>query len=219
MLTHDDVTVPNAIEVFEKVKDTTVSHVGFKDIGLPFEKMRKLVDIMKKEEREVLFEAVSLTKEDCLQSVDTAVKLGVDYFIGGIYHRPILKLLRSNGIKYFPYVGRVVDHPCLLRGSIQDVVGDAREAAASGMDGINLLAYRYKGDVDRLMDSVKNAVDIPIIVAGDINSFERINQVVARGIWGFTIGSAIFEKKFSSSRSIADQITAVMAGVERTKEK
>jgi len=87
------------------------------------------------------------------------------------------------------------------------------------VDGINLLAYRYNGDVDHLMDSVKTAVDIPIIVAGDINSFERINKVVRWGVWGFTIGSAIFEKKFSTSRSIADQLTAVMAGVERTKEK
>ena len=218
MLTHDD--VPNAIEVFEEVKDTIVSLVGFKDIGLPFEKMRKLVNITKKEEeRDVLFEAVNLTKEGCLRSVDTAIKLGVDYFIGGIYLKPILKLLRSNGIKYFPYVGRVVGHPCLLRGSIQDVVGDARESAASGVDGINLLAYRYNGDVDRLMDSVKSAVDIPVIVAGDINSFERINKVVRRGVWGFTIGSAIFERKFSTSRSIADQLTAVMADVERAKEK
>ena len=219
MLTHYDVTVPNAIEVFEEVKDTIVSFVGFKDIGLPFEKMRKLVNIIKKEEKEVIFEAISLTKEGCLRSVDTAIKLGVDYFIGGIYLKSILKLLRSNGIKYFPYVGKVVDHPCLLRGSIQEVVDGAREAAASGVDGINLLAYRYSGDIDRLMDSIKSFVDTPLIVAGDINSFERINKVVRWGVWGFTIGSAIFERKFSNSRSIADQLTAVMAEIERTKRK
>ena len=158
--------------------------------------MRNLVNIIKGEGGKVFFESVNLSKEGYFRSVDTAIKLGIDYFIGGIYLKPVLRLLRSNGIKYFPYVGRVVGHPCLLRGSIEDVISDAREVAALGVDGINLLAYRYNGDVDRLMDSIKSAANIPIIVAGDINSFERIKKVVGLGVYGFTIGSAIFERKF-----------------------
>lgn len=219
MLTHHDVTVPNAVKVFEEVKDTSVSFVGFKDVGLPFKKMVNLVTLIKEEERKVFFEAVSLTKEGCIRSVDTAIKLGVDYFIGGVYIESILKMLRSNGIKYFPYVGRVVEHPCSLIGLIEDVVSDAREAAASGVDGINLLAYRYNGDVDHLMDSVKTAVDLPLIIAGAIDSFERIERVMRLGAWGFTIGSAIFERKLSQNISLADQIKAVMAEIEKKEEK
>jgi putative N-acetylmannosamine-6-phosphate epimerase len=107
----------------------------------------------------------------------------------------------------------------LLRGSIDEVVSDARKAAASGVDGINLLAYRYNGDVDHLMDSVKTAVAIPLIVAGDINSFERIERVMRLGAWGFTIGSAIFERKFSKDPSVAAQIKAIMATIEEKEEK
>jgi phosphoribosylformimino-5-aminoimidazole carboxamide ribonucleotide (ProFAR) isomerase len=44
------------------------------------------------------------------------------------------------------------------------------------------------------MKSVKNAVKIPIIVAGNINGFERIGEVTELDIWGFTIGGAIFLK-------------------------
>jgi thiamine monophosphate synthase len=219
MLTHNDVTVPDAIEVFEGVKDAGVPFVGFKDVGLPFEEMRALVNTIKGEGGIIFFEAVSLAEEGCIRSVDAAVKLGVDYFIGGTYLESALKQLRSKGIKYFPYVGRAVGHPCLLRGSIEEVVGGVRKAAASGVDGINLLAYRYNDDVGGLLTSVKSAVDIPLIVAGSIDSFERINRVVGLGVWGFTIGSAIFERKFSKDLSIAGQIKAIMAAIEEKEEK
>ena len=68
---------------------------------------------------------------------------------------------------YLRFLSRalLVDHPCSLIGSIEDVVSDARKAVAFGVDEINLLAYRYNGDVDHLMDSVKTAVDLPLIIA------------------------------------------------------
>ena len=34
MLTHHDVTVPNALEVIERIKDTGLRFIGCKDIGL-----------------------------------------------------------------------------------------------------------------------------------------------------------------------------------------
>ena len=217
MLTHNDVTVPNALEVFEGVKDAEVSFFGFKDIGLPFEEMRRLVNTLKGEGRKLVFETVSLTEEGCIRSVDSAINLGVDCFIGGPYREYALEQVRSKGIKYFPYVGRAVGHPCMLRSSIDEVVSDARKAAAWGVDGITLLAYRYNGDVDRLLRSVRSAVDIPLIVAGDINSFERIRSVTELDVWSFTIGSAIFERKFSTSSRLVDQLRAVLAEVERKK--
>jgi hypothetical protein len=85
MLTHNDVTVPNAREVFEDVKDAGVSFVGFKDVGLPFEEMRALVNTIQGGGGKIFFEAVSLTADGCIRSVDAAVRLGVDYFIGGTY--------------------------------------------------------------------------------------------------------------------------------------
>ena len=33
MLTHNDRTVDNALEVLEQVKDTGLRHIGFKDVG------------------------------------------------------------------------------------------------------------------------------------------------------------------------------------------
>ena len=43
MLTYNDVTVPNAIEIFEDVKDTGLKFIGCKDIGLPIDKLQELL--------------------------------------------------------------------------------------------------------------------------------------------------------------------------------
>ena len=43
MLTYNDMTVKNAIELFDELKDTPVTHWGFKDVGLPADEMQNLV--------------------------------------------------------------------------------------------------------------------------------------------------------------------------------
>jgi phosphoribosylformimino-5-aminoimidazole carboxamide ribonucleotide (ProFAR) isomerase len=39
-------------------------------------------------------------------------------------------------------------------------------------------------------------VSIPVIAAGSIDREERIQSVTRAGVWGFTIGSALFEGSF-----------------------
>jgi len=36
----------------------------------------------------------------------------------------------------------------------------------------------------------------PVIIAGSINSFEKLEKVKKLNPWGFTIGNAVFNKKF-----------------------
>ena len=219
MFTYNDVTVPNAIEVFEEVKETGIKCVGFKDIGLPVGKLKTLVNTLRKEKRIIFLEVVSETEEANIRSAKRAIELDVDYLIGGTYVKPTLHLLKETHIKYCPYVGKVVGHPCLLRGTISEISEDAKKVEALGVSGINLLAYRYDGDIDRLITSMLQAVNIPVIVAGSINSFERVKRVTELGVWGFTIGGAIFDKKFVPDGSLSDQITAVMNVVEKARTK
>jgi hypothetical protein len=217
MLTHHDVTIPNALEIYDETKDAGISCVGFKDVGLSFKELSELVTLMKKDGKKVFLEVVSETRESALQSARNAVRLEVDYLIGGTYPEPTIQLLRGRGIKYFPYVGKVVEHPCLLRGSVEEIVLDAKKVEALGADGINLLAYRFDGDVERLMSSVKESVNIPLIVAGSIDSLARIRKVMDLGMWGFTIGGAIFEKRFVPGGTLTEQITAVIKAINKQK--
>lgn len=218
MLTYNDVTVPNAIEVFKEIQDTEVTHIGIKDVGLPIQELRTLVALIRDAGKVIFLEVVSETKEDAMRSVKKAIDLEVDYLIGGTYVEQSLQLLKDR-IRFMPYIGKVVGHPCLLRGSVEEIVNDAKRVKALGADGINLLAYRYDGNANNLMTSVKHAVDLPIVVAGSVDSLERIRRVKELAMWGFTIGTAIFEKKFVSDGNLRDQLAAVIRGMERPRRQ
>ncbi|MGQ9722600.1 MAG: HisA/HisF-related TIM barrel protein [Candidatus Jordarchaeum sp.] len=214
MLTYNDMTVKNAIEVYKEIRNTKVKFIGFKDIGLPIDQLKKLVKMMKQDNRTTFLEVVSESKEAAIQSAKTAVKLGVDYLIGGTYIQETMPIIHETEIRFFPYVGKIVDHPCLLRGTIEEIVEDAKRVEKIGAPGINLLAYRYDGDVEKLMLSVQKAVKIPLIVAGSINNYERVRKMKELGIWAFTIGGAIFDKKFVPKGTYGENIEAVLKEIK-----
>ena len=164
---------------------------------------------MKEAGKTIFFEIVSGNNMEYMQSVKNAVTLDVDYLIGGTYVQQTLQALEDR-IDFMPYIGRVEGHPCMLKGELNDIMSDAKRVEKMGVAGINLLAYRYNGDPEQLMNSMRNTVDIPVIAAGDINSFKRIRKVTKLGMWGFTIGTAIFENRFMPKGNIKDQITAIL---------
>jgi imidazole glycerol phosphate synthase subunit HisF len=209
-LTHNDVTIPEAIEVFREVQATGVKYVGFKDIGLPIQKLRELRKNIADAGKIAVLEVVSTKEEDNVRSVKMGVELGVDYVIGGTYVEESLPILAGKDIRYFPYIGKIVGHPCLQRGTIEEICKDATRVEALGVDGIDLLSYRYDGDPLALTTAVTRTVEIPIISAGSINSLERIDEMKKAGAWGFTIGSAILERQFAPGGTLGDQIEIVM---------
>jgi hypothetical protein len=210
MLTYNDMTVKNGIELFHELKDTPVLHWGFKDVGLPSEEMRLLVDNMNKAGKTTYLEVVSLTEEEGLRGAKLAVEYGFDILMGTVYFESIGEFLRNTPVKYFPFLGHVYSHPSILGGTVAETVAHAKSLVAKGVDGMDLLTYRYTGDpVELLIESVKAAPGVPIVSAGSIDSFERIKEVRDAGAWGFTIGTAFFEKKFVSDGSFKDNMMAV----------
>ena len=193
MLTRDDETLTDAREVYASVAASGVRHVGCKDVGLPREELRGLMSDIKANGHATYLEVVSETKEATLASARAAAEIGPDYLIGGTLIEPVQEIIAGTRIKFFPYVGQIVGHPCLLRGSIPEIAEDARRAEALGVDGINLLAYRYDGDVEALVEAVGEATDLPVIAAGSVDSAERIRALESRGVWAFTIGTAALD--------------------------
>jgi hypothetical protein len=212
MLTKGDLTIPDAVKVFHSIKDTGISHIGFKDRGLPPEGLKELAQTVKKENIKIYFEIISHTKEDTLQSAEKALELGADYLIGGKFVQDVLPVVK-NRIKYYPYAGKVVGHPCMLEGEIEEIVDEAVEFMASGADGINLLAYRYQGSPEQLITALQKA-GLPLIVAGNIDSPERIRFLTRLNISAFTIGTALFDKKFAPRKSLNEQIKFVLSEVK-----
>ncbi|HEY3764568.1 MAG TPA: hypothetical protein VGL44_05380 [Gaiellales bacterium] len=206
MLTRDDNTLSDAREVYASIAESGVRHVGCKDVGLPRDELAALMGDIRTSGHTSHLEVVSETPEATLQSARVAAEIGPDYLIGGTLIEPVQEILAGTAIKFFPYVGQIVDHPCLLRGSIAQIADDARRAESLGVDGINLLAYRYDGDVDALVEAVVAATSLPVIAAGSVDSPARIQALAGRGVWAFTIGTAALDGKLVAGAPLDEQL-------------
>jgi hypothetical protein len=210
MLTRDDRTVPDARTAYEQVRETGLTYVGFKDLGLPFAEMSALAAAIHADDRQVMLEVVSTNREDELRSVRSAIEIGADYLLGGRHVSDALPLLEGTGIRYFPFCGTPVGHPTRLQGTIEETVADAcRLARLPGIHGLDLLGYRFAGDAAELTRRVVKAAGIPVIAAGSIDRRERVRAVCDAQVWGFTIGTALFEGRFGGSR-LAEQIRSLV---------
>jgi 4-hydroxythreonine-4-phosphate dehydrogenase len=210
MLTREDVTIPDARGTFGEIADTGVAHVGCKDVGLPVSELAALIDDVRAAECTAYLEVVAETEEATLRSAEIAAEVHPDYVIGGTVVEPIQRILTGTGIRFFPYIGHVIGHPCLLRGTIEEVAADAKRVGALGVDGINLLAYRYDGDVPALVKAVSNATRLPVLCAGSVSSLERVRELATLGVWGFTVGTAALEGAFVPNAPLADQVGAIL---------
>lgn len=211
MLTRDDKTLTDAREVYASIVGSGVRHVGCKDIGLPREELQSLMSELEANGHTSYLEVVSESEQATLASARTAAEIGPDYLIGGTLIEPVQEILAGTGIKFFPYVGRIVGHPCFLRGSIAEIADDARRAEALGVDGINLLAYRYDGDVEALVEAVVDATSLPVIAAGSVDSAERIRALEHQGVWAFTIGTAALDGVLLPGEPLDAQIRYALA--------
>ena len=216
MLTYNDMTVKNAFELFEEMKDTPVIHWGFKDVGLPHDEMKKIVEKMNSAGKTTYLEVVSLTEEESLTGAKLAVESGFDILMGTVYFDSINDYLNGKPIKYYPFLGHVHSHPSILDGPVEETLQQAQSLKGKEVDGVDLLTYRYTGDpVHLLNESVKAMKPLPLVSAGSIDSYERIEEVRDSGAWGFTIGTAFFEKKFITEGSFKDNMMAVWDWIQK----
>lgn len=215
MLTKDDVTIPNALEVVDEIMDTNLRYIGFKDPqegGLSPDKYKPLMAKLRETDMEIFIEVVSESEELNLRSAKLAVDLGVDYLIGGTFIDSSMQAIAGTDIGFFPYIGEIVGHPCVLEGTIKGMVEEGKMVKKKGIAGINLLAYRREpaSEVPLLIQEVQKAVGLPLIIAGSINSFERIDKMKELGVWTFTIGGAIQDGIFVPGGTIKENINAVL---------
>jgi hypothetical protein len=212
MLTHHDRTLEHALDVYDDIRDMPLRYVGFKDVGVPHSTLRELARRMHEDGREVMLEVVSERAEDELRSVAAALDIGVDWVLGGTHPDEALAALGGADVRYCPFPGRVIGHPSLLRGTPEEIADSARALTArEGVHGLDLLAYRYDGDVEAMTAAVVGASSGPVIAAGSVDSIERIQTLARIGVWGFTIGGAIFEGRLPAGPSVRDQLAAAIA--------
>ena len=177
MLTYNDKTVKNALELFNQMKDTPVTHWGFKDVGLPPEDMKKVVESMNAAGKTTYLEVVSLTEEEGLTGAKLAVECGFNILMGTVFFDSINDYLKEKPVKYYPFPGHVHSHPSILDGKIEEIVQHAHEMEAKGVDGMDLLTYRYSGDAPKLLQEVSTLMIVlprsAMLGHGDLQSARR----------------------------------------------
>ena len=218
MLTYNDTTVKEALQIFRECKEAPVNHWGFKDVGLPPEEMKALVHEMKEAGKTTYLEVVSLSEEEGLRGAQIALDAGFDVLMGTVYFDSIWEFLKGTPIQYYPFPGHIYGHPSILDGTMEEIINHARFLESKGVQGMDLLSYRYTGDAPQLLREVVKATHVPIVSAGSIESYKRLAEVWQAGTWGFTIGSALFDKKFAPGGSFLENTLAVCDWLEKTDE-
>lgn len=213
MLTHNDETVNNAHEIFEKCKNSDAKFWGFKEKSLPIEQMKNLYKYMKECGKTTFLEVVEYTEKEGLEGAKIALECGCDILMGTVFFDSINEFCKKNNLRYMPFVGNVTERPSILEGEIDEIIKEANEYLKKGVYGFDLLGYRYTGNAVELNERFVLEVNAPVCIAGSVNGYERLDELKNINPWSFTIGSAFFENKFDGS--FEEQINKVCEYVKQ----
>jgi NAD(P)H-dependent flavin oxidoreductase YrpB (nitropropane dioxygenase family) len=212
MLTHADSTIEDALDYVDGLAGTGLRYLGFKDVGATPQRQKTIAKAARDAGFETMLEVVSTTRADEINSVRAALDAGVDWVLGGTQPNAALALLEGSPVKYCPFPGRVVGHPSILEGSIEEIAASAAALTARpGVYGLDLLAYRHQSaNIEVLTRAVVTSSAGPVIAAGSVVRDEQIQMLAAAGAWGFTIGSAIFDGLFPGAPDVTAQVRHVL---------
>lgn len=213
MLTHNDETVNNAHEIFEKCKNSDAKFWGFKEKSLPIEQMKNLYKYIKECGKTTFLEVVEYTEKEGLEGAKLALECGCDILMGTVFFDSINEFCKKNNLRYMPFVGKVTERPSILEGEIDEIIKEANEYLKKGVYGFDLLGYRYTGNAVELNERFVLEINAPVCIAGSVNGYERLDELKNINPWSFTIGSAFFENKFDGS--FEEQINKVCEYVKQ----
>ena len=212
MLTHSDSTIEDALDYVDALSGTGLRYIGFKDVGATPERQRSIAQAAREAGLETMLEVVSTSREAEVESVRAALAAGVDWVLGGTNPDAVLPLLEGSSVRYCPFPGRVVGHPSVLEGTIEEIADSAAALTSMpGVFGLDLLAYRHAtANIADLTRSVVASSLGPVIAAGSVVDDGQIQTLASAGAWGFTIGSAIFDGLFPGGPDVSAQVRHVL---------
>jgi hypothetical protein len=213
MLTRNDETVEDSLELFDLVRPLGLRHIGFKDIGAPVAVLERLAAAIRETGATSYMEVVSTSPQTCLRSAALARDLGVDRLLGGTAVDQILEILDGSATHYYPFPGQPHGHPTKLGGTAEEVRGHCRAFRSKGCAGADLLAYRATDadPLDLIRAARQGLGDGYLIVAGSVSSSERIRSIAAAGADAVTMGTAVFDGSYSPRKgSILSQLADVL---------
>ena len=211
MLTRNDITVPNALDVVKKNCHASAEYWGFKDVGVTFEQGEALIREMQAAGKHVAIEPLTRDEETANKWADIAIKYHIDAFLGRFF-KSVSKKLNDAGILYFPPFGRRDENERLF-GTIEELKAEAMEILDQGSSGIRISAFRWlEGDPEVLTMALKELFDekkVPFMMTGSINDFEKLDFVKKVQPWGITVGGALFDDGKFGGGTVAERVDRI----------
>ncbi len=211
MLTRNDITVPNALEVVKNNSHAKAAYWGFKDVGVTFEQGEELIQAMQSAGKHVAIEPLTTDEETANKWADIAVKYHIDAFLGRFF-KSVSQKLSDAGILYFPPFGRRDANERLL-GTIEEIKGEALDLLNQGSSGIRMSAYRWiEGDPEELARALKELFvekKVPFMMTGSINDFSKLDFIKEMQPWGITVGGALFDDGKFGGGTVAERIDRI----------
>jgi hypothetical protein len=214
MLTRQDRTIADCLELFSQIRPLGLRHVGFKDIGVDAATLKGLTQAIRESGATTYMEVVSITPEACLNSARIAAGLGIDRLLGGTDVAGVQAVLAGGQTRYYPFPGFPAGHPTKLGGKPKDVEAHCRDFMTKGCAGADLLAYRAtEADPLDLVRAARRGIGKGyLIVAGSVSTATQIKALAHSGADAFTIGSAVFDGSYAPDKgSILSQLRAIQA--------
>ena len=215
MLTRNDATVENALDLIETARPLGLKHIGFKDVGADPAMLGRLVAGIRTAGASPWMEVVSTTREGELRSIALGRDLGVDWLMGGVHVAEALGLLAGAPARYLPFAGRPFGHPTRLGGVAEKVEEQCRALRRLGCAGVDILAYRATeaAPLDLVAACRRGfAGGGRVVVAGSVNSPERIAAVRAAGADAITVGTAAIDGSYARGAGpLTAQLAAILA--------
>ncbi len=214
MLTRDDATVENALELVAIARPLGLKHIGFKDVGADSSMLRRLTAAIREAGASLWMEVVSTSRVDELRSIALGRDLGVDWLMGGVEVEAALRILVGSAVRYLPFAGNPRGHPTLLGGTAAEVEAHCLAFARKGCAGVDILAYRAtEAEPIDLVAACRRGFGEKgaVVVAGSINSPARVAAVRAAGADAFTIGTAAIDLSYAPGAGpLEAQLRAVL---------
>ena len=198
MLTKNDQTVANAREVFQTCANSAAQCWGAKEVGLPPKALKELYAAFKDHGKTSFMEVVAYNEDDCMAGAKLAQACGCDVLLGTCFFDSVNQFCLDHGLKYMPFIGKVYNRPSVLEGTAQQMLDQLAAYSEKGVYGADLLGYRHITDGYGISKAVISQASLPICLAGSIDSYQRLDQVLAINPAWFTIGGAFFDGKFGS---------------------
>lgn len=207
MLTHNDKTIDNAWQVFDECRHSQAQFFGMKDGTFNASQMKAIFDYMKQCNKTTVLEVVQYDEIGSLEGAKLAVACQVDILMGTCFFDSVNEYCKAHQLKYMPFVGEIYGRPSILNGTTESMLAQIDFYQQKGVYGIDLLGYRYVGNAELLNQTLVSQSQLPIVIAGSIDSVQKLDAMKHISPFAFTIGSAFFERKFGDN--LKEQINFV----------